>query len=95
VALQVGIDGLSPRDFNGSSRRHQPAKEERMSAEGKRPFWAECKSCNHRWAVAYLPMELNTYAALLMSTKLCPSCGASGESLAVPRQKDSVLPDAN
>ncbi len=66
-----------------------------MSAEGKRPFWVECKSCNHRWAAAYLPMPLAVFAQLLLSTKMCQSCGASGEQLAISRQKDGVLPGAN
>jgi hypothetical protein len=60
--------------------------------EDKRPFWAECTSCDHRWAVAYLPMPIMVCADL-MQRAMCPKCGC--KELVVARQKDGVLAGAN
>jgi Zn finger protein HypA/HybF involved in hydrogenase expression len=41
----------------------------------KKPLWAKCSNCGHTWAVAYLPMEMETVAQLLTQAKNCPRCG--------------------
>lgn len=56
----------------------------------KRPFRAECKSCEHRWIFAWLPMPLMT-AAKLMKGLRCPYCGSDSEGIValLPEAEDS------
>jgi len=59
-----------------------------MSA--RKPFWAKCKGCSHIWPAAYLPMELEQCAKLLMKTH-CPNCAAGPKGITFAKQDDGKL----
>ena len=46
----------------------------------KQPCHAKCKSCDHRWIFAWLPMPLQT-AAKLMKGLRCPYCGEASKGI--------------
>lgn len=45
-----------------------------LKGEEKKPCYARCRDCAWVWVVAYVPMLLATYAALLEAAR-CPRCG--------------------
>ena len=52
-----------------------------MSApDERRPQYAKCINCRHRWVVAYVPMELVTFARVIGCAH-CPSCGADSKRI--------------
>lgn len=40
----------------------------------KRPFNVRCGSCEHEWALAYLPMPVDKIVAITKRAT-CPACG--------------------
>lgn len=48
-----------------------------FASEDKKPVWADCQKCKHRWIKAYIPMELGLFARVLKG--LCPMCGGSAK----------------
>ncbi len=55
----------------------------------RRPFWVECGNCRHRWAAAYLPMEVSMFAKAAKAS--CPMCCNGPEGIFIPKQRDGVL----
>ena len=52
-------------------------RDEREAAAGRtRPVNAHCPTCDHEWIVCYLPMPLDTAAALMMAAKCPKGCTA-------------------
>jgi Zn finger protein HypA/HybF involved in hydrogenase expression len=45
-----------------------------MEGPGDRPLWAKCVKCSHCWPVAYLPMDMRTFARVTKKIS-CPRCG--------------------
>ena len=57
---------------------------------GDKPFWAKCRSCNHIWPAAFLPMEVEQCAKLLMKTH-CPKCAAGPKEITFAKQDNGEL----
>lgn len=60
-----------------------------MSAQAdKTPVPAVCGACKHEWPIAYLPMSVRDFCAVVGKTPRCPMC-ASKEVFV--RTKDAEL----
>ena len=44
------------------------------TTEAKEPFLVHCGECSHEWAIAFLPMPVDTFAKLAKAR--CPMCGS-------------------
>lgn len=42
--------------------------------EPKRPLYARCASCMHRWVAVYLPQPVATFCRIVKN-QVCPKCG--------------------
>ena len=50
--------------------------------ESKTPMRASCKTCEHVWTFAWLPMELTAWAKLAKGL-CCPYCGQGNKRIFV------------
>lgn len=46
----------------------------------RQPLNVECGKCQHRWPVAYYPMEAGLLARLIAKAR-CPNCGATSRHI--------------
>lgn len=49
----------------------------------KSPCYAGCLACDHAWVAAWLPMDVDQFAAVLKNVK-CPRCAAKGKQIVMP-----------
>jgi hypothetical protein len=61
------------------------------TAAPRKPFWGKCEPCGHCWAIAYLPMTVETFARVAKGSK-CPMCGSG--KIFVAKQYDGELQEA-
>lgn len=51
-------------------------REKAAAAERTRPVVAHCPTCEHDWTVCYLPMPIDTAAALMKAARCPKGCSA-------------------
>lgn len=57
--------------------------------EERKPFWGKCPSCNHCWAMAYMPISADLFGKLTKRAT-CPMCGET-KHIGIAKQNDGRL----